>query len=78
MQYGIPVIASSATSIPEVCGYAAIYFDPHFVDDLANRILQITCDPTMYTLLVKNGIRQYQQYQQYHNHTPEMIKEIFD
>ncbi|MDR0682151.1 MAG: glycosyltransferase [Dysgonamonadaceae bacterium] len=74
MQYGIPVIASSATSIPEVCGDAAIYFDPHSVGDLANRILQVTYDPAMYSLLVKNGIRQYQQY-----HTTEaIIKEVFD
>jgi glycosyltransferase involved in cell wall biosynthesis len=76
MKYGIPVIASSATSIPEVCGDAAIYFDPHSIGDLANRILQVTCDPAMYTLLVKNGNQQYQQYQQYQ--MPDMIREIFE
>ena len=44
MAYGVPVIASSATSIPEVCGNAACYFSPTSVDDLCNRILRIDQD----------------------------------
>jgi glycosyltransferase involved in cell wall biosynthesis len=76
MKYGIPVAASAATSIPEICGNAALYFDPHFVGDIANRILQLIHNQNLYETLVKSGYRQYQQYQQYK--MPEMIKEIFE
>jgi glycosyltransferase involved in cell wall biosynthesis len=38
MAAGIPVAASHAASIPEVCGPAAFYFDPYSVDDMVNVI----------------------------------------
>lgn len=41
MANGVPVVASSATSIPEVCQEGAIYFNPLNIYDMANRILQI-------------------------------------
>lgn len=42
MKYGVPVIASGTTSIPEVCGDAALYFDPYSISEIKNRIVQIT------------------------------------
>lgn len=39
MAYGIPVIASSAISIPGVCENAVCYSSPTSVDNLCNRIL---------------------------------------
>ena len=42
MHYGIPVISSPYTSIPEVCGEANLYFNPFSVEEIANRILQIS------------------------------------
>lgn len=44
MTYGVPVIALSATSIPEVCGNVACYFSPISVDVLCNRILCVDQD----------------------------------
>jgi glycosyltransferase involved in cell wall biosynthesis len=76
MKYGIPVIASSATSIPEVCGNAVLYFDPHSVEDLANRVLQVTYNSDLYGRLVENGYRKYQQYQQ--NLQTQQLREIFE
>jgi glycosyltransferase involved in cell wall biosynthesis len=35
MSYGCPVVASNAASIPEVCGEAALYFDPYCSEDMA-------------------------------------------
>lgn len=55
MAYGTPVIASSAASIPEVCGDAACYFSPISIDDLQNRILQIDNDETLRERLIVNG-----------------------
>ncbi len=42
MHYGTPVLASAISSISEVCQGAAIYFNPFAVDEIMNRILQIT------------------------------------
>lgn len=41
MHYGVPVLASPLTSIPEVLGGNAIYFNPFSVEEMMNRILQI-------------------------------------
>lgn len=55
MSAGTPVIASSATSIPEVCGNAAMYFSPENVDDMRNRILQISADEEKREELIAAG-----------------------
>jgi glycosyltransferase involved in cell wall biosynthesis len=44
MANGCPVIAANVASIPEVCGDAAIYFDPHDAQSLARTLLQVTQD----------------------------------
>lgn len=41
MSYGTPVLASPLTSIPEVCGDAAIYFDPYSIEEILSRIIMI-------------------------------------
>jgi glycosyltransferase involved in cell wall biosynthesis len=44
MAAGCPVLVSSAGAIPEVCGEAACYFDPHSVVDLANKLQGLLSD----------------------------------
>lgn len=56
MAYGTPVIASSATSIPEVCGDAACYFSPTNEDDFAVRILRVTDSKEYRMQLVERGL----------------------
>lgn len=41
MQYGIPVIASNASSIPEVCGNAALYINPKSITNIKDMIQQV-------------------------------------
>lgn len=41
MQLGCPVFASSAASLPEVAGNAALYFDPHNAASLATALLAV-------------------------------------
>ena len=41
MHYGVPVLASPFTSIPEVCEGAALYFNPFSVEEISARILTI-------------------------------------
>lgn len=42
MHYGVPVVSSPYTSIPEICGDANLYFNPFSIEEIANRILQIS------------------------------------
>lgn len=56
MAYGTPVIASSSTSIPEVCDDAACYFSPTNEDDLAVRILHIYYDDNYRKILIERGL----------------------
>ena len=55
MGYGVPVIASSSTSIPEICADAACYFSPTSIDDLCNRILQMEQNEELRLTLSKRG-----------------------
>lgn len=58
MKYGVPVIASGSSSIPEVCGNAAIYFDPYSIYEIKNRILQLS-DKEIYNECSKNGLERF-------------------
>jgi glycosyltransferase involved in cell wall biosynthesis len=44
MAAGVPVAAARAASLPEVCGDAALYFDPLNVDDIAAKLVEIASD----------------------------------
>ena len=59
MHYGVPVLASSYSSISEVCQGAVMYFNPFAIEEIANRILQISIQEVheKYSILAK---RQYQ------------------
>jgi glycosyltransferase involved in cell wall biosynthesis len=59
MQFGTPVVASSASSIPEVCADAALYFDPCSLSEMRNRILQIDSDDLLYAQMVSKGRRRF-------------------
>ncbi|MBX2875830.1 MAG: glycosyltransferase family 4 protein [Saprospiraceae bacterium] len=45
MACGLPVITSGVSSLPEVGGAAALYFDPHNVDQLAKLLTKLATDP---------------------------------
>ncbi len=45
MGNGCPVLAARAASIPEVCGDAALYFDPHDVDSLVAALKEAASNP---------------------------------
>ena len=47
MHYGVPVLTSSHTSIPEVCGDAVLYFDPFSIEEIMARVLSI-CESKNY------------------------------
>lgn len=55
MASGIPTAVSCAASIPEVCGDAALYFDPHSVDDMAEKLIAVVDDPSLRQRLIERG-----------------------
>lgn len=55
MKLGVPVICSSAASMPEVCGKAVEYFNPYDEVDLSNRINKLLHDKNKYNELIKIG-----------------------
>jgi glycosyltransferase involved in cell wall biosynthesis len=55
MTAGVPVICSHATAIPEVAGDAAIYFDPHDVEDMASKMALIGRDEALRGDLAARG-----------------------
>jgi len=57
MACGCPCIVSNSSSIPEVCGDAVLYFDPHDTDDLAVKISKVMTDESLSLELVKKGYR---------------------
>lgn len=58
MSVGCPVIASKTTSIPEVAGNAALYFDPTSTEDIAEKMKMIVRDNTRREQLILNGYKQ--------------------
>lgn len=62
MAYGTPVLASSASCLPEVLGSAALYFDPHDESSLLNALYQVSTDESLRKNLVAAGYRQIKKY----------------
>jgi len=55
MSFGCPVISSISSSLPEVSGNAALYFDPDDPYDLVEKLKKLKNDPDMRKNLTKKG-----------------------
>ncbi len=60
MACATPVVVSNAASIPEVCGEAAVYFNPHDPADMASKISDLLKDEPRQELLKSKGLKQAQ------------------
>lgn len=58
MLCGTPVVASQASSIPEVVGEAALQVDPADTAGLAERMIRVLTDPALATALRQAGFEQ--------------------
>jgi glycosyltransferase involved in cell wall biosynthesis len=56
MAAGVPVAVSRAASLPEVCGDAALYFEPLQVNDIASKLVTIASDTALCRELRDNGL----------------------
>jgi glycosyltransferase involved in cell wall biosynthesis len=57
MSYGLPVVAANASCLPEVCGEAAAYFNPHDVADITRVINESLGDPKRLAALKAAGLK---------------------
>ena len=62
MAKGCPVASSDKSSLPEVLGQAAIYFNPDNKDDMQAKIELIIKDKKLREDLVKKGYAQVRKY----------------
>ncbi len=56
MAQGCPVVTSCVASLPEVCGEAAVYVDPHDVEDIRRGIQKVISDRGLREELEKKGM----------------------
>jgi len=59
MACGVPVVASTATSIPEIVGDAAVLADPYDVEAIAAAMTQVATDASLRESLIQRGFRRY-------------------
>ena len=62
MSCGTPVITSKNTSIPEVCGDAALYFETQNIDSLKEAIISIVTNGKNKNKFVKRGFEQIKKF----------------
>jgi glycosyltransferase involved in cell wall biosynthesis len=62
MATGTPAVAARATSLPEVGGDAAVYFDPADEVDIANVLEKVLGDPALSRSLSGRGLQRAQSY----------------
>jgi glycosyltransferase involved in cell wall biosynthesis len=53
-----PAILANTSSLPEIGGDAALYFDPYSIDDMRNQIERVICSSALREELVKKGKEQ--------------------
>jgi glycosyltransferase involved in cell wall biosynthesis len=56
MVSGVPIAASRTTSLPEICGTAALYFDPTSIEEMADCMRRILSDRRLQAELSEEGI----------------------
>lgn len=55
-----PLVVSDIPAFREVCGNAALYFDPNDVEDIQTKITTIMNNESLRMTLIKEGIKQHQ------------------
>ena len=62
MQCHTPVASSNTSSLPEACGEAALYFDPHDIEEIAYALEKIILDGDLRKKLINAGINQCEKF----------------
>ena len=62
MACGCPALVSNAASLPEACGDAALYCDPHDPQDIADKLVLLMEDEALRTSLRQKGLERAQRF----------------
>ena len=62
MACGAAVVCSRATSLPEVAGKAAMYFDPHDAEEMASQLFRVFSDDALRASLIEQGRQNLQRF----------------
>ena len=73
MACGTPVVSSSAASLPEVGGEAALYFDPRDPQSFTDQLFRLTSDSKMHVRLSGSGIKQAARFR-WENHVERLLQ----
>jgi len=60
--YGVPVVCSNATCLPEILGESALYFDPNNISDMAEKICLALASPDVRNELIRKGSENIKKY----------------
>ncbi len=80
MVCGCPVILSNTSSLPEIAGDAALYFEPNNINELSAAIFKILQDESFTQSLIKKGYDQVKKFSwdKMTNEYLETVKEILN
>lgn len=62
MSQGCPVVVSHTTSLPEVCGDAALFVNPYDEKDIAEKIIAVISDKNRQEEMSKKGVERAKRY----------------
>ena len=62
MACGVPVVTSKVSSMPEVGGDAAVYFDPYDETDMAAKIESVLTDERLRKEMIAKGLQKVKEY----------------
>jgi glycosyltransferase involved in cell wall biosynthesis len=62
MACGIPVMSSDRSSLPEVLGDAALYFNPESIEEIAAAMARLCSDSALREQLVARGLERVKQF----------------
>ena len=73
MNFGLPIIASDTTVNREVCGDAAVYFDPRNASDFAQLIIRVREDVELRSKLREDGLLRVRTIFDWEQHVTRLI-----
>ncbi len=76
MSYGLPVVTSRTSSLPEVGGDAALYVDPQDPSDIAEKVRQVVEDSSLRQSMMARGLARARQFTW--RHTAEMTLRVYE
>lgn len=59
---GLPVVTSNVSSMPEISGNAALYVDPHSIEDIKRKLRMMMGDKSLREEIVKKGFEQVKKF----------------